>query len=336
VVVDIEAMHDARRALEDLARVCPPDVKVLVVGDNAEIGFYRMLINELGVTEYVHKPLTRDMVLRLLLPHLRGDAPDAASARSGHVVAVCGARGGVGATTIAANAAVALAEISKGQVALLDLHLQGGAAAAMLASRPGAGLRIALEEPERADQLLLERSAIQIDNRLRLIAAEETYGPMPEVSEAGVAKVLNLVRQKFNYIVVDLPMPLMPATSVVMSAAREIVIVLGPDVIGLRDARSIRLMATARAGLDRSVTVLNRSDIKGGLPPALIEKGLGAAPNIVIPDLGRRMIDAVNEGVPALRRVPALRKHLLPLISEIAGIRTASRRSSPLTRIFGR
>ena len=95
----------------------------------------------------------------------------------------------------------------KGHVALLDLNLQNGNAAVMFGGRPGPGLRIALEDPARADVLFLERTAIEAGPRLRLIASEESFETSPEVSEAGVARVLELLRQKFNFIVVDLPVP---------------------------------------------------------------------------------------------------------------------------------
>ena len=88
---------------------------------------------------------TIDHVLR---PKLVGDESRAID-RSGHVVAVCGAQGGAGATSIAVNLALQLAETTKARVALLDLHLQGGETAVMLGVQPGPGLRIALENPER-------------------------------------------------------------------------------------------------------------------------------------------------------------------------------------------
>ena len=147
-----------------------------MVGENTDITFYRLLVHDLGVTEYLPKPLTRDSIQRLLLPRLAGGGAEPAGGRGGHVVAVCGARGGVGATTIAVSLALELSDVAKAHVALLDLHLQGGTAALMLSGRPGPGLRIALEDSERADSLFLERTAIAVDPRLRLIAAEEPVG----------------------------------------------------------------------------------------------------------------------------------------------------------------
>jgi len=335
VVVDVTGIEDAQATLDDLARVCPPDVQVFVVGENTDITFYRLLVHDLGVTEYLPKPLTRDSIQRLLLPRLAGGASvETAGGRGGHVVAVCGARGGVGATTIAVSLALELSDVAKAHVALLDLHLQGGTAALMLSGRPGPGLRIALEDSDRADKLFLERTAIAVEPRLRLIAAEEPIGATLQVSSGGVARVLDLLQRKFNYVVVDVPMPVPPEMNWAIVMARQVVVVLGPDVASLRDAQAIRQFVIATTGSDRVVTVLNRADTKGGLQPSLIARGLGAMPDTVIPDLGRRMLEAVSLGVPALRRVPALAKHMEGLVREITGIGAAAAPQSWLRRVL--
>jgi len=334
VVVDVTGIEDAQATLDDLARVCPPDVQVFVVGENTDITFYRLLVHDLGVTEYLPKPLTRDSIQRLLLPRLAGGGAEPAAGRGGHVVAVCGARGGVGATTVAVSLALELADIAKAHVALLDLHLQGGTAALMLSGRPGPGLRIALEDSERADSLFLERTAIAVEPRLRLIAAEEPLGATLQVSSGGVARVLDLLQRKFNYVVVDLPMPVPQEMNWAVVMARQVVVVMGPDVASLRDAQAIRQFVIGTTGNDRVVTVLNRADAKGGLAASLIERGLGGKPDAVIPDLGRRMIEAVSLGVPALRRVPALGRHMAGLVREITGLGAVATPTSWLRRIL--
>ena len=113
VIIDIDGAEDPRIALEDLARVCPPDVKVMLVGSNTEISFYRLVVHDMGATEYLHKPITRDIVQRLVLPHLGGDMTEQTigGSRIGRVVAVCGARGGVGTSSIALNLAVETAKL---------------------------------------------------------------------------------------------------------------------------------------------------------------------------------------------------------------------------------
>ncbi len=336
LIVDISGIDNPQAALDDLARVCPPDVRVFVIGENADIGFYRLLVQDLGVTEYLPKPVTRDLVLRLLLPHLGIGFTERTGARGGHLVAVCGARGGVGTSSIALNLAYEIMDTVKGHVALVDFHVQGGEVALMLSVRPGPGLRIALEDADRVDSLFLERASIEIEPRLRLIASEEAFDTEATVTETGLARVLDLLLQKFNYIVADIPMPLPPAMLRVLTLARQVVVVLTPDVASLRDTQNIRRLVTGVTGADRVITVLNRADMKGGIERPLIEKALAGKPDIVIPDLGRGMLEAINLGVPAVRRVPSLRRHLSPLVREISGVKPGSGGRSWLRTIFGR
>ena len=250
LIVDVEGIEHPERVLDDLARVCPPDTQVVVVGDNTEIRFYRRLVSDLGVTEYLPKPLTRENVQQLFSQYLSGGRGALPATRGGKVVVVCGARGGVGSTTIAVALAHELSRVTKGHVSLLDLHLQNGSTAVMMGGRPGQGLRIALEDPTRADALFLERTAFDVNERLRLVAAEEGFEITPDLNEAGVARVLELLRQKSNYVVVDLPVPPPRPMVRVLAVARQVVIVLKPDVTGLRDAKALRRLVIAATGSD--------------------------------------------------------------------------------------
>jgi pilus assembly protein CpaE len=337
LLVDISGIGDPVRALVGLAAVCTPDVRVLVIGDQTDIGLYRRLIRDLGVAEYVHKPLTRDMVARLfgneMVGHAAADKANVVE-QGGKVIVVCGARGGCGATTVAVNLALQLSEAGRSHVALLDLHLRGGTTGLALGVRPGMGLRIALEEPSRADALFLDRVGIEIDDRVRLVAAEEPMDIVPQPTEAGVGQVLAMLRQRSNYVVVDMPMPPGPAERVALAIARHCVVVLGPDIAGIRDALAMRKLVAA-TGTARVTTVLNRAGLPGGLKPKLVEEGLGAVPEVVVPDLPRQLPRAANLGRPALRESPALRRALAPLMREITAIQSEAA-PSLLARLLGR
>ena len=250
LVVDISEFDDPITELGRLSRVCPADVRVAVVGDNTDIHFYRSLI-ELGLSEYLPKPLTRDTVQTQLRPKLLGEGGLDPAERGGHVVSICGAQGGSGATSIAINLALQLAETTKAKVALLDLNLQGGETAVMLGVRPGPGLRIALENPMRADTLFLERAAIEVNERVRLISADEDLDAKLDITEEGVRHVLGLLRQRFNYVVVDVPMPLAPAIHPVIALSRHVVVLLEAEVTGLRNANALRAVVTNIAGKNR-------------------------------------------------------------------------------------
>ncbi|MCK1479017.1 AAA family ATPase [Bradyrhizobium sp. 197] len=331
LVADISGIDDPFTELERLAGVCPPDVRVAVIGDNREITFYRELL-ELGLTEYLPRPLTRDMVLDKLRPKLLGNVAANQIDRGGHVVSICGAQGGAGATSIAINLALQLAETTKAKVALLDLHLQGGEAAVMLGVRPGPGLRIALENPMRADTLFLERAAIEVNERVCLVSADEDLDAQLEITEAGIRHVLGLLRQRFNYIVVDVPVPFPPSIYPVITLSRHVMVLLESEVTGLRNAHALRAAVINIAGKDRVFTLLNRAGRPGGLPRAAVVKALGAEPDIVIPDLGKGMTEALNLGIPALKHVRKLRRHLAPIVREISGV--AAERSGWWRRVL--
>src|ERR1700747_3201006 len=72
LVADISGIADPITELERLSRVCPADVRVALIGESTEIPFYRALM-ELGLTEYLPRPLTRDTVQNQLRPKLIGD-----------------------------------------------------------------------------------------------------------------------------------------------------------------------------------------------------------------------------------------------------------------------
>jgi pilus assembly protein CpaE len=332
LVTDISGIDDPFAELERLAGVCPPDVRVALIGESKEITFYRELM-DLGLTEYLPRPLTRDIVLDQLRPKLLGDVAPGPADRGGHVISICGAQGGAGATSIAINLALQLAETTKAKVALLDLHLQGGEAAVMLGVRPGPGLRIALENPMRADTLFLERAAIEVNDRVCLVSADEDLDAQLEITEAGVRHVLGLLRQRFNYIVVHVPVPFPPSIYPVITLSRHVLVLLEAEVTGLRNAHSLRTAITNIAGKNRVFTLLNRAGRAGGLPRATIVKALGAEPDIVIPELGKGMTEAVNLGIPALKHVKKLRRHLAPIVQEISGVGAAGK--GRLRRLLG-
>ncbi len=331
LLVDLTGLSQPIQALDDLAHVCPPDVIVLAIGATQDIALYRALVHEMGVADYLPKPLTRDIVAQVFGPHVAGTELDRAVDRGGRVVLVCGARGGVGTTTVAVSLATLLARDMHSHVALLDMHLHRGTVALMAGIKTGSGLRIALEDPQRVDALFLERAAVAVDERLRVVAADEPLAQGVQPTEEGVARVIDLLRKKFNFIVIDLPMPPPAAARRLIALARTTVLVLRPDVASLRDGVAIRQFIAAQSHANQVVTVVNHATMAGALAPPMLESSLGGRPDIVIPEFGKAVVAAANLGKPAARQVPALARALSPLVQEVSGGALASVRRSWLT-----
>ena len=334
LIVDLAGVADPVEALEALAVVCMPDVRVLVVGERADIGLYRDLTQRLGVVEYIYKPLTRDNVASLFGPHLTDSVQEGLGSRGGRVTCVCGVRGGAGATTIAVNLALQIADSVKAHVAVVDLHLRGGTAAMMFGARASAGLRVALEQPDRVDTLFIDRVGVPIEERVRLIAADEPMDSDPRPTADGLSRVISLLRQRFNHVILDVPFPPGPQEREVMALSRSVVLVMPPDVAGIRDAVAMRKLASNLTGASRTLVVLNRAGKPGYLKDRLVTEGLGSPPEVVVPDLPRHLPRAANFGTPALRSSAAFARALAPLTREIAGTRVS--RPAGWMRFFSR
>jgi pilus assembly protein CpaE len=105
LIVDIAGEEQPLHALGELSDVVEPGVRVLVIGDTDDVDFYRHITRGMGVMEYIFKPITREAVARHFAPLITRKTIGADATRGGRVIAIMGARGGVGATTIAGNLA---------------------------------------------------------------------------------------------------------------------------------------------------------------------------------------------------------------------------------------
>lgn len=323
LVVDVTGVEQPLSALEELALVVEPDVRVLVIGERQDAAFYRQLTRGLGVLEYLFKPLTQEMVARHLLPYLRqGTSQRDMHLRGGRVITVTGVRGGVGATTIAANLAWHLGEEARRHTVLLDADLNCGAAALLLGARTANGLRSALEHPERVDELFVERTAQPAGERLHVLAAEEK--PLDPVGcQAGAAaRLMAMLRRRYNFVVVDLPARSAPMAREVLDMAHQRVLVTDASLAGAREMLRFAAIPNAPTQSRRAVTVLNRAGQPGFLSEAQVREALGEAPDLVIPWLPKVVPAAADLGEPAARQRGAFRSALLRLAQDVASIRT--------------
>lgn len=321
LVVDVTGVEQPLTALEELALVVEPDVRVLVIGERQDAAFYRQLTRGLGVLEYLYKPLSQEMVARHLLPYLRsGVTPRDMHLRGGRVITVTGVRGGVGATTIAANLAWHLGEEARRHTVLFDADLHGGAAALLLGARTTNGLRAALEHPDRVDELFVERTAQPAGERLHVLAAEEQ--PMePVLAQPGAAaRLIGMLRRRYNFVVVDLPARSAPGGREVLDMAHQRVLVTDPSLAGARELLRYAAIPNAPTQARRAVTVLNRAGQPGMLTEPQLQDALGETPDLVIPWLPKIVPAAADLGEAACQRRSPFRSAMLRLVQEVAAV----------------
>jgi pilus assembly protein CpaE len=167
-------------------------------------------------------------------------APSAAPSVSATCWSVVGSVGGCGATTIAIELATALTRRGADKrVALVDLNLVDGAAAAYLGATPSMMLAEASGSPERIDAALLAAYAMKVDEGIDLLAAPRDPRAFARVSQTAVCRMLEVACQVYDWIVIDLPRHQQPWTLDVLSGSDEVLVVSELTVPALLSARSL-------------------------------------------------------------------------------------------------
>lgn len=238
LIVEIPSAEVAPTMLDQLADVVAPETKVVVTGKIDTFRFYQWL-KDIGVHGYLLEPFTAAQLQEIFkeAPML-GDKSEAK--KPSKVVAFMGACGGVGTTTIAANTGYIIATEQKKPTAIIDLDLHFGALALTHDIEPSRGLQDALEKPDRIDGLFLDRVMTKYADHLYLLSAEEPLHEATQHDATAAEKLLHVLRDKFEVILVDLPHVMTPLTRALLLAADEVVIVSELSLGSLRDALRIK------------------------------------------------------------------------------------------------
>lgn len=279
LLVELPKADDAPAALDALADAVNPHCKVITTGKTDTLSFYQWLLG-LGVHDYLLTPLDAAKLGTSLDKGNAAPAADPHAPKVKKIVAVIGARGGVGTTTIATNLAAIFALEQHLPTGLVDLDPHFGSVALSLDLEPGRGLRDALEKPDRVDGLFLDRVMIRPFPQLSILSAEE---PLVELiqPQANAGEVLfAALAEKFNILVVDLPRQINGLTRHVLAHADAIVLVAEPHLIDLRDALRIKDFLVDQLKRPAPFLILNREGLssKQELPTRDFTKHFGAAP----------------------------------------------------------
>ncbi len=321
LIVDVGGEDQPLTALGDLSLVVEPDVRVLTVGDRDDVNFYRQVTRGLGVLEYLYKPLQRDMVARHFGPLIMRQAPQTEGVHGGRVVTVTGTRGGVGASTLAANLAWHFGVEAKRHTVLLDSDMHRGTCALLLGAKTGAGLRTAIETPSRIDELFVERAAQPVSERLHVLAGEEKLHEQPAYAQGGAAKLIDALRRRYNFVVVDLPFTGLLMHRDLLMLAHQRVLVTEPTLAGVRDTLRLLALPNGPQQPRRAVIVLNRMGLPGGLTRRQVEEALKMKVDVVVPDLPKIVGNAASLGEPAAAARGGFRTGVLDMAREVAFVR---------------
>jgi len=296
LLIDLSGEDQPLTALMDLAEVVEPGTTVLMIGESRDLSFYRAAITGMGVTEYLAKPLAKSAVAKHFLPHLGpGPSPDDIP-RGGRLIAVTGVRGGVGTTTIATNLAWSVGHDTRRHAVLLDTDLHSGTTSLGLGVAPTRGLLTALEDPDRVDNMLIERVTQHAGDRLHLLAAQEPLTQEINYAEGGAAVLTKALRQRYNFVIVDAGARHLPFARDLLHLASQRVIVLDPTILSIRNLERLSQLPASHAQAPKAILVLNQAGRPVAMSQAFMEEKLGTKFDIVIPDLPRLVPKADQYG----------------------------------------
>ena len=226
--------------LNALAEFCDAGTKVLVSGRMNDIVLYRELMSR-GVSEYLVAPFTVLDFIRTVSRLYSG----AGAEPVGKIVAFVGAKGGVGASTLAHNVAWSIPRDFDIQTALVDLDLGFGTAGLDFNQDPPQGIAEAVFAPDRVDSNLIDRLLSRCGDKLGLLAAPATLDRIYDFPETAFDAIIDILRASTPCVILDIPHGWTAWMRRVIVGADEIVLVAAPDLANLRNAKS--LLDTIRA-----------------------------------------------------------------------------------------
>ena len=328
---DESEVVDATAQLIRQARECGLMV-LLVVGDISSRTMHQIMRE--GVAEFAPYPepagAFMDAIDRLRLARSSGNLPAVTSTgaprRLGKVVAFYGVAGGVGASTFAVNFAWELTLRTRREgrrVALLDFNFQYGSIATFLDVPRREAVYELVSEAANLDQTGLTQALSTYQDKLHVLTAPRDALPLDIVSPADIDAIINLARESFDYVVIDLPQALMNWSEKVYAAADDFYAVMEIDMRSAQNMyRFLRTLKAEDMNLDKLRFVLNRApgltDLSGKTRVKRVTESLGITFHHQILDGGKQIVNSCDQGTPLAdsARSSPVRKELLRMVEK--------------------
>ena len=246
IILESEGRGTMLAALDQLAGVCDSGTRVVIIGRVNDVTLYRELVRR-GVSDYVIVPVTALDVVRSICGLF--SVPEAKAV--GRIIAVVGAKGGVGASTIAHNVGWAIARDLALDSVVADLDLAFGTAGLDYNQDPPQGIAEAVFSPERVDTAFLDRLLSKCTDNLSLLAAPATLERVYDFGADAFDTIFDTLRTTMPCIVLDIPHQWSAWTKRALIGADDILIVAAPDLANLRNTKNIFDLLKASRPNDR-------------------------------------------------------------------------------------
>ncbi len=269
---------------------------ILALVSDSDSASELLRLNRAGASQIVPLPLDRDDLHRAAA--MVGVQFGAGHVEK-HVVAVTGAAGGAGATTLSINLAHEVSSQFPRSTILAEMSLQLGALASMLDLQPKVTLPHLLREIHRVDDYLLERTLVPVTERLRVLAAAQELHSLSQVAPDHLVRIVEYLRKLADITILDLPAGVDETQLELLHACDQILLV------GLQTVPSIRAIkmfsdSLPRERVDNSLwVVINRYNPSlKGFGMGELQQMIGSPRLLTIANDYHSVNQAVNRGRP--------------------------------------
>ncbi len=314
-VVEVSATG-AVEAVELLVRRLP-GVAIVATGDlPADVG---IRVIRAGAFEFLKRPVEQRDLIGAVEKFARFRSVSVPP-RQGRITAVFSTKGGLGATTLAVNLGVALAE-REANTLLVELDTRYSDVNTFLDLRPKFSILDVFENLERMDESLLRGLVTKHSSGLWVLPGPGRY----ERAMLGATQVgggLELLRGHFDHVLLDLRHDFDAGTVAALEAADGVLFVTTPCVAALRAGASA-LTTFRHLGLDvkRIRLVVMRDGTSDDVTLKHIQDTLGLPPSVRIANDYRTVVTAIDAGRPLVTAAPHAKvaKSLRRLAAALAG-----------------
>lgn len=312
---------DSLHLAENIQRQVPQAVLVLI-GRTPDAALLRRAMRA-GAREYLVEPVDAGELAEVLerFQPLLAAASLAPERRSGSVIVVGSNKGGVGKTTISANLAVALRETSGRTVALVDLDVAFGDIATVLDLPTQRTIADLAAYGDRLDQEVIESVLTEHRAGVKVLPAPRPGQEGESVTGDLVSRVLGLLGEAYDYVVVDTGTDLNEAVLAALDVADLVLLVTALDLVSLKNiAQMLDLLQRLGYSMDHVRLVANRWNGKQSIPREQAEATLRVPITFLVPNDYGRVIDSINRGLPLVSTAPQapITKSILEMSRKIA------------------
>lgn len=314
-------------------------LKVILIAEDVTPSALHSLLRQ-GADEFVPYPLPEgelaEAIERIRVP---APAPAAASTstltsgaqKDGALIVVHGLAGGTGATTMAVNLAWELANADKTSppsVCLLDLDLQFGSVSTFLDLPRREIVYEMLSDTEEMDEEIFGQALLTYEDKLHVLTAPSDMLPLDLLTSEDIGRVLDIARNQFDYVVIDMPSTLVQWSEIVLTTAHIYFATLELDMRSAQNTlRFKRALQSEDLPIEKLRYVLNRApkftDINAKSRVKRMAESLAINIDLQLPDGGKPITQANDHGMPLATSAPKspLRKEIAKLAASIHSLR---------------